>query len=348
MQIRTLIGLGLAVAAVSMVGCGPSGDKGTGSTTDSGPKKAGVKWTKKTLRITMIAKAENNPVFPTSHLGASDEAEKLKKETGVDISIDWRTPPVQDPEMQANRIRQAVTEHTDALLISVADAAKVTGAINDAVAKGIPVMTFDSDAPDSKRFAFYGADDAECGQVVMAELAKQTGGTANVAILGGSQNAPNLRKRVQGAKDEARKYPGMKIVDTFYNTEDAQSAAEKVLQTMKAYPKIDAWCMIGGWPLFTKSLMTFTPGKVKIVAIDCLPQELGYVDSGIAPVLFAQPTYKWGSESVKIIVDKLVYGKDVPVINHMPLVRVDKTNLREWAKQLQDWKLAGVDPKYLN
>ena len=34
-------------------------------------------------------------------------------------------------------------------------------------------MTFDSDAPDSQRFAFYGVDDIETGKAVMRELAQQ-------------------------------------------------------------------------------------------------------------------------------------------------------------------------------
>ena len=63
--------------------------------------------------------------------------------------------------MQAQRIAQAVNEGADAILLSCSDAGKVTGAINDAVERGVPVMTFDSDAPQSKRFAFYGVDDVE-------------------------------------------------------------------------------------------------------------------------------------------------------------------------------------------
>ena len=65
--------------------------------------------------------------------------------------------------MQAQRIAQAVNEGANAILISCSDAGKVTGAINDAVARGVPVMTFDSDAPESKRFAFYGVDDIKTG-----------------------------------------------------------------------------------------------------------------------------------------------------------------------------------------
>ena len=77
--------------------------------------------------------------------------------------------------MQAQRIAQAVNEGANAVLISCSDAGKVTGAINDAVARGVPVMTFDSDAPESKRFAFYGVDDIKTGEAVMDELAQADG-----------------------------------------------------------------------------------------------------------------------------------------------------------------------------
>ena len=97
---------------------------------------------------------------------------------------------------------------------------------------------------------------------------------------------------------------------------------------MNAYPGIRGWAMIGGWPLFTKSLLTnLDPKKVTIVSVDALPAELPYVEKGIAPVLLAQPTYKWGYVSVEKIVDKVHLKKDVPVINAMELVRVTKDNL---------------------
>ena len=60
----------------------------------------------------------------------------------------------------------------------------MTGAINDAVARGVPVMTFDSDAPESKRFAFYGVDDVDTGRKVMAELAPLMGGKGKVGDPG--------------------------------------------------------------------------------------------------------------------------------------------------------------------
>lgn len=347
MKIRTLAGLsGLALLAFAVAGCGGPSEP-TGGTTTATEKMEGVVWPKDTLRITMIAKSDNNPVFPTAHKGAEDAAKELSETTGIKIEIDWRTPPTESAEEQAKRLQQAVNDGTDAALMSLSDAAKVTNAINDAVDKGVQVMTFDSDAPDSKRFAFYGVDDIETGAAVLEELVKLTGEKGNVAILAGNQNAPNLQKRVQGVKDAAAKYPNVKIVGTYFHIESPQDAAKEVLNVMRANPQIDSWAMIGGWPLFTPSLLDLDPNKVKIVAVDCLPEQLPYIEKGVAPVLLAQPTYKWGYESVKIMVDKLVYGKEVPVVTKMELVRVSKDNLKEWAKQLKDWGFDTVDPKYL-
>ena len=262
--------------------------------------------------------------------------------------IDWRTPPTEDAQVQAQRIAQAVNEGDDAIVVSCSDATKLTGAINDAAARGVQVMTFDSDAPQSKRFAFYGVDDVASGEQVMSELAKQLGGKGKVAILAGNQNAPNLRKRADGVKKEAAKYPGITIVDTFYHIETPQDAAAEVVRVMNAYPDITGWAMIGGWPLFTKSLLTdLDPNKVKVVAVDCLPAELPYIEKGIAPVLLAQPTYKWGYVSVEKVIDKIFLKKDVPTITRMELVRVSKENLGTWARQLKDWGFTDVPEEYL-
>jgi ribose transport system substrate-binding protein len=300
------------------------------------------------LRIAMIAKSSTNPVFLSARTGAEAAAKELSATHGIPIEILWLTPPSEDGQVQAQRLTQAVNEGASAVLLSCSDAGKVTGAINDAAGRGVPVMTFDSDAPESRRFAFYGVDDVKTGRTVMAELARQMGGTGAVAILAGNQNAPNLRRRVEGVKEEAANHPGISIVDTFYHIETAQDAAAEVVRAQNAYPEIRGWAMIGGWPLFTQSLLTdLDPARVKIVAVDALPAELAYVEKGLAPVLLAQPTYLWGYVSVETIVKKVHLGQDVPEIIPMELVRVTKENLGTWARQLRDWGFTDVPAAYL-
>jgi ribose transport system substrate-binding protein len=300
------------------------------------------------MKIAVIAKSSTNPVFLSARTGAEAAAKEITQQTGVPVEIAWLTPPAEDGQVQAQRIAQAVNEGATAILISCSDAGKVTGAINDAVDRGVQVMTFDSDAPDSKRFAFYGVDDVKTGKTVMDELAKQMNEKGAVAILAGNQNAPNLRKRVEGVKEAAKAYPNMKIVDTFYHIETPQDAAAEVVRAQNAYPQIQGWAMIGGWPLFTPTLLTdLDASKVKIVSVDALPAELAYVDKGLAPVLLAQPVYQWGYVGVKTIFDKVHDGKQVPEIMPMELVKVTKDNLGTWARQLKDWGFTDVNDEYL-
>ncbi len=311
------------------------------------PRQSSAKG-KDTLNIAVIAKSSTNPVFLAARTGAEAAAKELSEKNNMKITISWLTPPAEDGQVQAQRIQQAVNDGADAILISCSDAGKVTGAINDAVDRGVAVMTFDSDAPQSKRFAYYGVDDLKTGQVTMAELARLMNGKGKVAILAGNQNAPNLQHRVQGAKDEAAKYPGISIVGVFNHVETPQDAAAEVIKDDNANPDIQGWAMIGGWPLFTRTLLTDPKlAKMKVVAVDAMPEELDYVDKGITPTLFAQSVYLWGDVGVRTIVDKLHFKKDVPQIIPMELVKVTKENLNSWAKQLKDWGFTNVDAKYL-
>jgi ribose transport system substrate-binding protein len=300
------------------------------------------------LTIVMIAKNTTNPIFVSARKGAEAAAKELAAKHDVPIQIVWMTPDREDGQLQALAVAQAVRDRASAILISCSDPAQTTGAINNAVERGVPVMTFDSDAADSKRFAFYGVDDEKLGQAVMRELAAQIRNKGSVAILAGNADAPNLRKRVDGVKKEAARYPGIEIVGTFHHAETAADAATEVMSAHTANPRIQAWAMVGGWALLTPRLMKeLDPNKIKVVAVNALPAQLPFVENGLAPVLLALPTYNWGYISVQRIVDKVHLKRDVPtIIPPMDVVRVTKETLGEWARQQQAWG-ATVPDRYL-
>jgi ribose transport system substrate-binding protein len=140
----------------------------------------------------------------------------------------------------------------------------------------------------------------------------------------------------------------MSIIGVFNHVETPQDAAAEVVRVDNAYPDIQGWAMIGGWPLFTTALLKdLNPQKIKVASVDALPVQLAYVDQGVVPVLLAQSVYLWGDIGVRTIVDKLHFKKDVPQMIPMELVRVSKDNLGAWAKQLKDWGFTDVPAKYL-
>jgi ribose transport system substrate-binding protein len=286
----------------------------------------------------LVAKSQSNPVFQAARTGAEQAAKDLGAKDGVSIRIDWRTPNDEDAQKQAEAIEQLVLAGADGIAVSCSDANKLTDAINSAVNNGVPVATFDSDAPASKRFVTFGVDDVKCGQQVMEELARVMNGKGIVAILAGNQNAPNLQKRVQGVKDAVKKYPGITIRDTFYHKETPQDAAARVEQVMQANPDITGWAMIGGWPLFTDNALKWQPGTVKCVAVDALPPELAYLRSGHVQLLLAQQCYEWGYRSVEHLVDKVHFKKNPPLVKDVsPLIPVSRANVDEYAKNWDKW-----------
>jgi ribose transport system substrate-binding protein len=331
------------VLTVLLIACSGSERRGDGTASVGGRGLHGD-----TLTIAVIGKSSSNPVFLAAQNGAEAAARDLSQKHSIHIAVRSLTPSQENADTQAERVREAVNYGADAILISVSDAGKLTGAINDAHGNGVEVMTFDSDAPASRRFAYYGVDDYDLGRQVTAELATLMANKGKIGILAGNANAPNLQARAKGARDEAAKHPGIEVVGTFQHSETPQAASTEVQRGNKAHPDLNGWAMVGGWPLFGTSLLNdLSPTRYKIVAVDALPEELAYVEKGVVPVLLAQPVYQWGYVGVQTIVDKVHFKAVVPQRIPMKVVRVTKENLKPWAQQLKDWGFKDVPAKYL-
>ncbi len=294
---------------------------------------------KKSYTIGLIAKSQSNPVFIAAHTGAKDAAKEIGDKLGVKIDIQWRTPVSEDGQKQAEAIDQLVASGVDGIAVSASDAKILKGAIDSAVEKGIPVVTFDSDVPDSKRLAYYGTDDFACGQQLARELAKSMGNKGVVAILAGNQTAPNLQARRRGVVETIEKeFKDIKVANTFYHKETPQDAVAAVEQAQAANPQITGWAMVGGWPLFTENALDKIKGKAKVIAVDALPAQLVYVEKGEVEVLLGQKVYEWGTESVKMLMAKLTTNESPKdKIIKADLVPVTKANAAEYAKNWKKW-----------
>jgi ribose transport system substrate-binding protein len=293
---------------------------------------------KSNYTIGLVAKSQSNPVFQAARVGAMDAARDLSAKYKIKIKIDWRTPNDEDAQKQAEAIEQLVLAGADGIAVSCSDANKLTDAINSAAKNGVPVATFDSDAPASKRFVTFGIDDEKCGEQLLNEIAKIMNGKGTIAILAGNQNAPNLQKRAQGVRTAAKKFPQITIRDTYYHKETPQDAAAKVEQVMQANPDITGWVMIGGWPLFTDNALKWSPGAVKCVSVDALPAELTYLRSGHVQILLAQQVYEWGYRSTEHLINKLHLKKNPTSVKDVSeLIPVTKDNVDEFAKKWEKW-----------
>jgi ribose transport system substrate-binding protein len=163
------------------------------------------------------------------------------------------------------------------------------------------VVTWDADAPRSKRLAFYGVDDRAAGRILGEQAATLVGGKGKVAIIT-SLGADNLRRRLEGVQQSLKKYPEMNVVEVFDIKEDTTRCAELIATATNKYPDLAAWISVGGWPVFVRNALDpVDPARTKFVCFDTNPPAPELLRSGKVQVLIGQKYFGWGSEPVKIL-----------------------------------------------
>ncbi len=277
----------LAVVAASVSACGG------GTATPPAEKK---------LRFALIPKSLDIPVFNYANAGA----QRTGKALGVEVI--YRGPERADELKQKEVLESFITQKVDGIAISVLNAEFLKSTIDKAVDAGIPVVTWDSDAPTSKRIAFYGVDDFKAGQIMGEEAGKLLNGKGTVAFLT-SLGANNLQMRLEGVKDALKKYPGITVVDTFDIKEDSVRCTELIATGTNRYPDLGAWISVGGWPVFTQAALTpVNPAKTKFITFDTVEAAPALIRAGKVQVALGQKYFGWGSESIKLLND-IVHGK---------------------------------------
>ena len=282
------------------------------------------------LRFMIIPKALDIPVFNYAKIGAERQA----KEYG-NVEILWNAPASADQLKQKEILESAITQRVDGIAISSLNGDFLTDTINKAIDAGIPVTTWDSDAPKSKRIAFYGVDDLASGRIMGEEAVRLLNGKGKVAIIT-SVGATNLQRRLEGIKEALAKAPGIQIVETYDIKEDAVRCAELMASGTSRYPDLSAWLSTGGWPIFTRNATAVVdPAKTKVISFDTIEPGLSLLREGKVTVLVGQKYFGWGAESVKLLYD-IKHGKmpASPIIDSGVDV-VTKENVDDYAAK---WK----------
>lgn len=126
---------------------------------------------------------------------------------------------------------------------------KTNNKINDLFKLGIPVVTFVSDAPESKRLSYVGLNDYKSGVTaakLMGLFLKEKG---NIAIIGVHRDLTCMVDRVNGFINKINNdYSQINILGTFYITENREeeeklyrgSISELTREILYKYPNVDA------------------------------------------------------------------------------------------------------------
>ena len=295
-----------------------------------GGTQRGAADAKPTLRFAVIPKALDIPVFNYAKIGAERTAAELG-----DVQVLWNAPASADQLKQKEILESYITQKVDGIAIAALNADFLTEPINRAIDAGIPVVTWDSDAPNSKRIAFYGVDDRASGRILGEQTIKLLNGKGKVAIIT-SFGAANLQARLDGTKEALAQAPGIEIVEVYDLKEDVIRCAEIMATGGRRYPDLAAWIAVGGWPVFTRNATaSVDTSKTKVISFDTIDPALDLLREGKVHVLLGQKYFGWGSESVKLL--HQIKNGQMPAtkIIDSGVDVVTKDNVEQYAEQ---WK----------
>ena len=285
-----------------------------------------------------------------------------EKKFGVECQVLMPPKGIVD---QKRMIEGLIARGVDGIAISPIDAKNQVDLINDAAAR-FPVITHDSDAPDSKRLCFVGMDNYKAGRAAgkLVKTALPQGG--KVMIFVGRLEQLNSQQRRQGVIDELLDRPpqtgatmnvdpngaplaGAKftVLDTRTDNFDYARAKANAQDAMASVP--DLACMIGLFAYNAPQCMEAAKeaGKIrsmKIVSFDEQDAVLqGIADGTVAGTISQQPYY-YGFESVRILAGLANGDKSVLPPGgflEVPIVEVTKTNVEAFRVELKKMQEAG-------
>jgi ribose transport system substrate-binding protein len=274
--------------------------------------------TRPRLTIAWVSKSLGNPVFDHGRNGALQRARELSEAGPYAVELVAAAPASADAVEQTRVLDDLIARRVDGIAVSCNDPIACAEPIDRAVAAGIPVLTWDSDAPNSGRFTFLSIDNAAAGREAARLLVEAIGGQGKVAIITGVPGGLNLEQRVIGFREVIADYPAITIVAEVATNEDISKGVQGVEEVMQAHPDLSGWFFAGMWPLIAdRGAMpqweaATRAGLLKTVCFDTLPFQLELLRDGYLSALIGQKYWGWGYDSVQILYDRIVHETVTP------------------------------------
>ncbi|WHY78231.1 sugar-binding protein [Neobacillus sp. WH10] len=272
-------------------------------------KKAQVKYN---YHFVLVPEELDNEYWRLVEKGAKAAA----KDYGV--MLEYVGPKQSNIDDHLKAIEMSAASKVDGIMTQGLSDEQFTPLINRVIEKGIPVITVDTDASNSKRMAYIGTDNYYSGYLAGKALIADTKGKANVAIITGSLYKNHQIQRVKGFEDAVKAESGIQIIDVWESDISRVQAAEKAYQILQEHPEVNAFygtSALDGIGIAQVVQKYKNNGQIYIMAFDTLPETLTYIQKGIINATVVQEPYEMGYEAVIMMID-IIEGKKVPSIIH--------------------------------
>jgi simple sugar transport system substrate-binding protein len=183
---------GAAAATVGSLlsACGANGGS---STTSGGGGGGGTFANHKKYRFVFVNHVTTNPFFVPTQYGAADAASLLG------CTFQWTGSETAKTNEMLNAFNTAVTANADGIAVALTDPKAFNKPVDQALKQGIPVMSYNADAPNNSRLCYIGQDLRLSGEEMGKKIVELVP-SGPVVLFIATPGSLNIQPRIDGAQ----------------------------------------------------------------------------------------------------------------------------------------------------
>ena len=297
--------LGVCVA-LSMGGCGTATEQRT---------------------VAVIAKSVTSDFFHNMRNGVYAAA------TEYNVTVTFDGPENEEDYATQNRmIEQAVEDGVDAIVLSAIDYTRSDAVVEEAVRRGVKVLTVDSNIGSSAVSLFIGTDNRDAGRAAaLAALDdSSTERLVNIGLVNYTAETDNGRQRVEGFREYIDDIPNARVVAEITAESNTVSATQAALSLLQEYPQINVLVGFNEWMTLGVGNAIRQAGvadRVRGVGFDSNVLSVSMLETGEMDALIVQNPFAIGYLSIQNA-EALLSGRtaDTPEL-YTAVTTVNRENL---------------------
>lgn len=227
------------------------------------------------------------------------------------LYLQYKGPRDPNPDEQVNILRKAIDVKPDGLIVQSLNESFIP-LINEAITKGIPVITVDSDQPDSDRITYVGTDNYAAGERVAEDVLDHVD-VVQAGIIAGTYTNNHHQLRLEGFHDVLQASDRADILDMASSGIKRVNAREKAYQMLLTYPEMNVLYGTSALDVLgiTEAIDLLGREGIYVVGFDTIEENLQLLGEGKVDTLVSQEPYQMGIKSMEII-ERIIRGETVP------------------------------------
>jgi len=265
--------------------------------------------TSRPVKLGIIVQSIDTP-FMANVLQEIEAICPFYEEQGIELLI--RSNPGSNEHLQLSLMDELKELGISGLAISPVESEAVCAKLNEFVKNGVPVITFNSDIPESQRLCYVGQNNYISGRTCAGLMGLVLHGSGKVLMITGHMFNRAHRQRIDGFQTEMMlAFPGITLLPLRQCNDNNETAYQTVLEILKNDASINGiYCSANGQSGICQAIQELNRVRdVHFICHDLIVENVRNVSDGIIDFLIDQDAHAQATKPIKILFRKVLFGE---------------------------------------